>query len=272
MQSFSIRDLNSILGISRAGVARLMKAGFVTPGRGKRGEYRFSFEDMVVLRSAQDLVAAKIPPRKIVRALQRLRRELPAELPLTGIHIAAMGDNILVKRGAEQWNADNGQLLLNFEVVNRDGAVAVLSKPKNLPLDAAQWHELGLAVESEDPKRAEDAYRTAIAVDPCCANAYVSLGMLLYESGRHNETEQLYREATQRCGNVPALHYNLAIVLEDLGRNAEEALKAYDQALTLDPNFADAHFNAARLHEGLGHARQAIRHYSQYRRLQKREQ
>jgi tetratricopeptide (TPR) repeat protein len=245
-----------------------MKAGFVTPSRGKRREYRFSFEDMVILRTAQGLVAAKIPPRKIVRSLQRLRRELPAELPLTGIHITAVGGDISVKLGAAQWNVENGQLLLNFEVANRDGVVTVFDKPESLPPDAEQWHELGLSLESEDPSRAEEAYRKAVALDACCVDAYVSLGMLLYDAGRHKETEQLYREAVRRCEKAPVLQYNLAIVLEDLGRNAE-ALKAYDRALTLDPDFADAHFNAARLHEALGHAKQAIRHYNDYRRLQK---
>ena len=39
--------------------------------------------------------------------------------------------------------------------------------------------------------------------------------------------------------------------------------------MRLAPTFADAHYNAARLHEQLGHATQAIRHYSEYRRLQR---
>jgi hypothetical protein len=37
--------------------------------------------------------------------------------------------------------------------------------------------------------------------------------------------------------------------------------------LVVDRSFADAHFNAARLHEQLGHAREAIRHFNAYRRL-----
>ncbi|MDN8617994.1 hypothetical protein [Variovorax ginsengisoli] len=35
----------------------------------------------------------------------------------------------------------------------------------------------------------------------------------------------------------------------------------------LDPNLADAHFNAGRLHDELGNSQGAIRHYSAYRRL-----
>ena len=45
---------------------------------------------------------------------------------------------------------------------------------------------------------------------------------------------------------------------------------SHEACLRLTPKFADAHYNAARLHELLGHSSQAIRHYSEYRRLQRR--
>ena len=58
------------------------------------------------------------------------------------------------------------------------------------------------------------------------------------------------------------------MALEDLDR-VEDALAAYERCMSLSPGFADAHYNAARLHEMLGHATKAIRHYSEYRRLQR---
>ena len=48
-----------------------------------------------------------------------------------------------------------------------------------------------------------------------------------------------------------------------------EALASYDACLRLAPDLADAHYNAARLHEQLGDAKQAVRHFSAYRRLQR---
>ena len=38
----------------------------------------------------------------------------------------------------------------------------------------------------------------------------------------------------------------------------------------LQPDLADAHYNAARLHEQLGDAKNAVRHFSAYRRLERR--
>ena len=105
MNSYTVRDIESMLGISRAVIQGLVDAGFVSPTRGKRREYRFTFQDIIVLRAAQGLSSAKIPARKIVRSLQRLREALPVELPLTGLRIAAVGNEIVVKDGAAQWQA-----------------------------------------------------------------------------------------------------------------------------------------------------------------------
>ena len=59
-----------MLGLSRGVVAGLIAAGFVTPSRGPRNEYRFTFQDLVLLRTALALQAARIPPRRILRSLR----------------------------------------------------------------------------------------------------------------------------------------------------------------------------------------------------------
>jgi tetratricopeptide (TPR) repeat protein len=65
------------------------------------------------------------------------------------------------------------------------------------------------------------------------------------------------------------LHFNRAVALEDQGRPME-AIAAYNASLQLQPDLADAHYNAARLHEQLGDAKNAVRHFSAYRRLERR--
>jgi hypothetical protein len=47
-----------------------------------------------------------------------------------------------------------------------------------------------------------------------------------------------------------------------------EALSSYERCITLAPDFADAHFNAARIYATLGNGMRAIRHFNAYRRLQ----
>jgi tetratricopeptide (TPR) repeat protein len=64
------------------------------------------------------------------------------------------------------------------------------------------------------------------------------------------------------------LLFNLGVALEDSGRFGD-ALRSYDLCIEHAPEFADAHFNAARIHEELGDATKAIRHFNAYRNLHK---
>jgi tetratricopeptide (TPR) repeat protein len=269
----TLRSIQEMLGLSRSAIAGLIANGFVRPARGPRNAYRFSFRDVVLLRTAHDLQAADIPTRKILRALQRLKATLPEELPLSGLRITAVGSSIAVRDRESQWEAETGQLLMDFDIAATRGAVAFVDRrrsegPSADAVSAEALFSAGEELELTDLKAAEAAYRQALALEPDHADAYLNLGAILCESGRAAEAAALYDEALRRIHDVPLLHFNRAVALEDMGRLAE-AVDAYEQCLRLDPSIADAHFNAARLHDHLGHRRDAIRHFSAYRRLQR---
>lgn len=265
---YTTRHVREMLGLSRDALQGLVASGFVTPQRGPRNEHRFSFQDMVLLRTAHALQAARIPPRRIVRALAELRRQLPAALPLTGLRITAVGDRVTVRDGAVQWEAESGQHVLDFELVPGSRSdVRVL--PPVQPGDAFAWLARGTSLEPLDRAAAEQAYRQALRIDPLLPEPYLNLGALLCEDGRCDEAVALYDAAVQRgLTEDPQLHFNHAIALEDQGR-LEEALRAYERVLRLAPDLADAHYNAALLHEKLGEPHLAIRRLSAYRRLQR---
>jgi len=106
----------------------------VSPARGARNAWRFSFQDLIVLRTAQSLVAAKVPARRINKALKSLREKLPAAMPLSGLSIAAVGDQVVVKEGGSRWQAESGQYLLAFEGDPSAGALRVVErKPEPAP-------------------------------------------------------------------------------------------------------------------------------------------
>lgn len=268
METYTLRGVQSMLGISRAVVSSLMASGFVSPSRGSRNEYRFTFQDVVLLRTAYSLQGANMPARKILRSLRRLKATLPSELPLSGLRITAIGNEIAVKKGDAQWQAESGQLLMDFEVKPADGTVRVLSKaPAVVTKAPGDWFDRGRGLEADDPAQAEAAYRQAIRIAPDYVDAYLNLGVMLCDAGRCAEAVELYGQALRQCPDESLLHFNLAIALEDLKRT-EDAIACYEHCIELAPKFADAHYNAARLHEQLGHATKAIRHYSEYRRLQ----
>ena len=97
MQDYGVGDVERLLGLSRATVRALVSAGFVSPTRGPRGSLRFSFRDLIVLRTAQALANANVPQRRITRSIRELRRHLPESMPLSGLSISAIADQVVVR-------------------------------------------------------------------------------------------------------------------------------------------------------------------------------
>lgn len=268
---FTLKRVQEMLGLSRTVVTGLIGAGFVSPLRGARNEHRFSFRDLMLLRTAFALQQAKIAPRKILRALTKLQGNLPDELPLTGLRITAVGANVVVRDRLGPWDAVSGQLLMDFEVAPVGGAVAFLTPHSAEPAsDPEAWFERGEHAEESDPAAAEAAYRQAVALSPAYVDACLNLGAMLCEARRCDEAVALYEDALKHGADDPVLHFNHAIALDDQGK-CDDALASYDRALAIDPAFADAQYNAGCLRERLGDERGALRHFSAYRRLQRNE-
>ena len=272
--TFTLRRVQAMLGLSRTVVDGLIAEGFVVPTRGRRNEFRFTFQDLMLLRTAHTLQASKIPPRRILRSLARLRATLPQELPLTGLRITAIGADVAVRSPQGQWQADSGQLLMDFDVApDSSGQVTFMERaPAAVPAadDAAAWLARGEALEASDPAGAEAAYRQSLALAPDQVAAYLNLGAMWSEAGRFDEVIALSDKAVVHCPLSPDLaliHFNRAVALDHLER-LPAAMASYEKSLALDPTLADAHYNLGRLREQIGDKRGALRHFSAYRRLQ----
>lgn len=270
MQSYSVRDVERVLRLSRGTLRGLVQCGFVKPLRGSRREYRFSFQDLIVLRAASALVDAKVPRRRIRRSLDDLRRHLPETLPLSGLSICAVGDRVVVRDGKSHFQVDDGQYVLGLDVSIEDGVLHVVERKEELSAareaEEEDWFEKALELEETDPKAALAAYERAALADAQNVAAWINWGRLLHEQGRKVEAERVYRRGLEQSGPDSLLMFNLGVLLEDLGRTGL-ALDAYTKAIGEDPNMADCHFNLARLYESLGKPQHAIRHLGQYRRL-----
>jgi len=263
MHSYGVRDVERLLRLSRSTLRALIDAGFVAPERGPRNALRFSFQDLIVLRTAQSLAAANIPRRRIVRSLRQLRSRLPDQMPLSGLSIGAIADRVVVREGGGHWQADSGQYLLAFEGDPARGALRVIEPAVSAPPAPVVASDVP---DDDEPEAAVQAYQRAIAADPTRLDARINLGRLLHELERFEQAEQTYRDASAIGATEPLLFYNLGVLLDDLGRKTE-AMQAYEAALKLDPQLADCHYNLALLYEELEQPKRALRHMSQYRRL-----
>jgi hypothetical protein len=266
MHQYGVRDVERLVGLARSTVRTLVDAGFVSPGRGARRAWLFTFQDLIVLRAAQALVAARVPSRRITRSLKELRRHLPDAMPLSGLSICAVGDRVVVKEGSGAWQAESGQYLLGFDGDPVNGSLSVIERPQRTAAPGEDWFEQAVELEAADPAAALRAYERAVETDPAHLDAHINLGRLLHEAGRLADAERVYRSALTRCGADAVLLYNLGVLLDDLGRKAE-AKEAYETALRGDPTLADCHYNLALLYEELARPKDALRHMAQYRRL-----
>jgi tetratricopeptide (TPR) repeat protein len=265
MSQYSVRQVRDIVGLSVPMLRRLVDAGFVTPARGKRREYRFGFQDLVVLRMAKALTDAQIPPRRISASLKRLRKQLPAEAPMTGLRIAALGNTVVVSDGAARWRADDGQYLLAFEIAGARGEITFV-EPQPQPTSDIAWLEHALQIEAMDAAGAIAAYEKAVREDACRPGAYTNWGRLLHEAGRYDDAEAVYAKGISACPDDALLLFNFAVLREDQGRN-DDAIAFYKRALAKDPRLYDAHYNLGLLYRSLDRAREAVRHLNAYRKL-----
>ena len=268
MHPYGVGDVEKLLHLPRSTIRALIAAGFVSPARGPRNAWLFSFQDLIVLRTAQALADAKVPPRRITKSVRELRRHLPDAMPLSGLSICAVADRVVVREGGNRWQAESGQYLLAFEGDPADGSLSVIERKTmaDAPSGAEEWFERAVALEPENAEAALRAYEQAIDVDPAFLNAHINLGRLLHEAGRYARAEQVYRDAVKICGRDPVLLYNLGVLLDDMDRKAP-AMEAYEAALSADPGLAECHYNLALLFEKLKKPKEAIRHMSRYRTL-----
>jgi tetratricopeptide (TPR) repeat protein len=276
LKGYSTREVAKLLSVPASRVRGYVRAGFLAPERGARREMRFSFQDLVFLRTAGGLADAGVAQRRIRSALSHLRDQMPDGRPLTAARLAVEGSRIVVEEGARRWQPESGQILFDFGAVDPAREVAPMQQAyRDAPTDGEQlsaedWYEWACERESVSPGEAREAYAKALALDPDHAEAHVNLGRLLHESGDPAAAEPHYRRALEIRPSDATAAFNLGVALEDR-RRLPEALLEYQHAVRLDPSHADAHFNAATLAERLGRFAEALRHLRTYRRLTRGE-
>jgi tetratricopeptide (TPR) repeat protein len=255
-------------------VRSFARAGLTGVRRDRRGNYRFSFQDVILLRTAKELSRASVHPRKIYRTLRTLKAQLPTGASLSALRIVVERDDVLVQGQNAFWHPESGQAQLNFSMEDIANEVAPLIRgvtpeaEQKQDVLADEWFDLGLGFETAGATEdAKAAYTRCLDLDTEYSSAHINLGRLLQDEGLLREAEAHYRRAVSFEPENAAAAFNLGTVLEALGRR-HSAIEAYQQALTADPNFADAHYNLSNLYEETGNRAAALRHLLRYRALQ----
>ena len=264
MNGYSARDVAAILGVPAARVRSIAKA--ILPPDQERAA-RFSFQDLVLLRAARALLDSGVPTRRLRRAIERLKEQLPEGTALTELRIAAFGERIVVREGSTVWNPEDGQALFDFSTRELEAGVStIMGREPRAERSSDEWFDRGWDLEENSLDEAEQAYRRAIEIDPSHGDAHLNLGRLLHDRGALAEAEAHYRGALDSDSTRSLAWFNLGVLFEDAGR-LPDAASAYAHSLEIDPDSADAHYNLGGVYERLGRKREAIRHLSRFRKL-----
>ena len=269
MKHFTTRDVAKILDLSEARIRSCVRAGFLSPMRGSRRQFEFTFQDLLLLKTTKGLLDSRVRLTRIRRMLGSLKRQLPDEAQVSSLTIYADGNRIVAWDGNARWQPDSGQFLFNFgvhAVAERAALPLRRDEPSPPALTSRQWFNLASELEATSPEEASRAYHQALELDPNLADAHVNLGRLYSQANDPTRAEAHYRAAVQHAPDDAIGHFNLGVLLDDLKRY-DEAITAYQRALECDPDFADPHYNLGILFETLGKKSAAITHLRMARRL-----
>ncbi len=268
--TYSCKDVSRLLDITEGRLRYWDRSGFLSPSGYQGQRRRYTFQDLVSLRSAKILLDGGLSLQRTRRLITSLREKLPSSShPLNRLRIMSNSKKVIVADQDKEFEADSGQLLLDFHVSAFEEEI-VRKLPGNTEkpladLTAYEWYLEGCRFDEneETVAIAEEAYHRAIHLDPTLANAYTNLGNLLYRTGNLEDAKALYEKAIEVDKMQPEAHYNLGFFEFESG-NMEKAESCFSRAVELDGTFADAHFNVAMTLFRLGHhdrARYHLQHY-----------
>jgi tetratricopeptide (TPR) repeat protein len=265
-RDYSREEVRRVLDVSERRLRTWERQGLCSPS------HLFSYSDLIALRALKQLYENRVPPGRIRRALDSLKRKLSdVESPLSELKILGDGRTITVLVAGQKMDAISGQMLLNFETAElatvkafpkvQGNGRARLRQSEALFQQGLMLEETGAPVD-----QAISAYRRAVELNPAAAGALVNLGTIHYRRQEFQEAEKLYRNAIEVDGSYALAHFNLGNLYDEL-RKVEQARECYEQTLRLNPNYADAHFNLAVLFEKTDEYLKAVRHWKAYLKL-----
>jgi tetratricopeptide (TPR) repeat protein len=274
MTLYGARDVSQIVGLSESRVRYWAQTGFVGPSQRQGGRPLYTFQDLIGLKAAKELLDRGLSIQRVRKALDALRAQLPdVERPLERLRVLSDGERLVVVDDGAAFEPLSGQLVMDFDVGALSGRVAEVMElvrpepPRELPLYDRFVEAMQLDGDPAREAEALAAYHALLAEEPGFAAVHNNLGALLHRSGRLDEAREAFRRALELDPEQPEARYNLGNLLADAGDEAG-ALAAWTRVADDCPEFADAHFNLGVAFAREGAAARARAHLTHYLALE----
>jgi protein O-mannosyl-transferase len=113
----------------------------------------------------------------------------------------------------------------------------------------------------------ETLWQDTVTKNPQAWAGHNNLGLALLQAGQPEKAAAAFQRALQLKPDFADACNNLGIALKRTGRFSE-AIRSYEQALQIKPNFAEAYYNLGDALEQVGRIEDAINQYEQALRIQ----
>ncbi|HVU50059.1 MAG TPA: tetratricopeptide repeat protein [Polyangia bacterium] len=276
--TYTFAGAAKILDIVESKLRYWAQTGFVGPSARRGGKPVFTFQDLVSIKAAKELVDRGFKAAEIRKALESVRASLPhVDRPLDRIRVAFDGDRLVVVDDGNAFET-NGQKVFAFGLAElRTSAQQIAEVRPRTPTPAAEpapkrtaydWFAEGTLRESAgDDVRAEAAYQQALALDAGLAAAHTNLGGIAHRRGDASEARAAFERALALDPDQVEARFNLANLILESG-DLELAVAEFRRVLQTAPDFADGHYNLAVALERLGGRAQARAHLEKYLSLE----
>ncbi|MES1209152.1 MAG: tetratricopeptide repeat protein, partial [Pseudomonadota bacterium] len=287
--TYTFAAVAKILEIPETKLRYWAQVGFVGPSVRTSSKVLFSFQDLISVKAAKELVDRGFAVARIRKALESVRASLPhVDRPLDRIRVAFDGEALVVVDEGAAFEV-SGQKVFDFGLgdlaaqasagpVGGGAAVAapaagagsatdqaVIQDGRARPATAYEWFTEAMRLEG-DPARLDDAqayYRKALSMDAGLAAAHTNLGQIAYRRGDAHAARDAFEAALAIDPDQPEARFNLANLILEAG-DLELAVAELRRVLQTAPDFADAHYNLAIALERLGGRAQARAHLERY--------
>ncbi|OGH99855.1 MAG: hypothetical protein A2Y25_05780 [Candidatus Melainabacteria bacterium GWF2_37_15] len=115
--------------------------------------------------------------------------------------------------------------------------------------------------DKNDPDNAISCFCNAIQLNANSSRIYSNLGLLLWEKGCTDEAIVAYQKAISINPKSEIGFNNLGVAYLDGKANPVEALKMFNLAVKLNPNYALAYYNVGRTHKMLHNKAEAAKYF-----------
>jgi tetratricopeptide (TPR) repeat protein len=262
MDFFTLSQAAKMLGISPQRLRRWEKIQFIPRSVHKEDGSYYSFQDLISLKAASELIAGGISLQQVLRSIELIKQKFPEIKGINELKFFCQNNTLLMRYNGLSFHPITGQLLMNFE---NELPVAPRSfKAKTAEKNHMFWFEYGLRYDIEGKwQLAVKAYRKALQLNPALADCWNNLATIYYRVGRKKKAIRYYLNALKINPSYKLAYYNLGNIFEEI-KKYKLAIKMYLKAIELDAEYFDAHYNLALVYDKIHSYSEACHHWEIY--------